>query len=432
MTSPTKCSLALAMLATLAGGAAQAAVIHVPGDHATIGAALAAAAAGDEVQVDPGLYLESDLFLPPDVGLRGLGDAEYDPVIIDAEGAGRVLMVGGGTARLENVTLRHGAADQGGGLFLESGTPEIVAVVLASCTANLGGGLFVSAAEPTIEGCRFLGNDARSLGGGVHAVDTPAIELVDCLFHENSAGAAGGAWYTARSGLAISGCTVVGNRAPLGAEGCSFGGSATTITSTIAVDNHAGDASWTAEQILLSDDAGQALNTCTLRWQPGWLGYLADQLDGATGNLEADPLFCYNDGGGLPGTFGLAANSPALPDENPYCDAIIGAFGIACGPVAAPDTPAVRTVLHPAFPNPFNPETTIRYETAQAGRVVLAVYGLDGRRVATLVDENRAAGMHQTSWFGRDDRGRSVASGVYLCRLVAGRTRTAIRLTLVK
>ena len=88
--------------------------------------------------------------------------------------------------------------------------------------------------------------------------------------------------------------------------------------------------------------------------------------------------------------------------------------------------------LEPNFPNPFNPITHVDYEIARAGPVKLVIYGLDGRRVATLVDEDQAAGAHTATWAGLDDRGRSVASGVYIGRLLADESSAAVRLTLVK
>lgn len=80
-----------------------------------------------------------------------------------------------------------------------------------------------------------------------------------------------------------------------------------------------------------------------------------------------------------------------------------------------PGGPAGR--LYPAAPNPFNPSTTIRYTLAHDRTVELAVFGLDGRLLRTLPGGFRRAGDHQATWDGRDDAGRPLASGTYLCRL---------------
>ncbi|MFO7653850.1 MAG: C1 family peptidase [Candidatus Krumholzibacteriia bacterium] len=88
--------------------------------------------------------------------------------------------------------------------------------------------------------------------------------------------------------------------------------------------------------------------------------------------------------------------------------------------------------LAPAVPNPFNPRTTIRFELPLGGPTVVGVYDLTGRCVHTLVNEHRAAGLHQTSWNGRDAAGRPLPAGVYVARLetVAGVRST--KLILVK
>ena len=72
------------------------------------------------------------------------------------------------------------------------------------------------------------------------------------------------------------------------------------------------------------------------------------------------------------------------------------------------------------YPNPFSPGSgpaTVRYEVGRAGDVVLTLYDVRGRKVRTLVDGNHQQGTFTTTWDGRDDQGRRVASGVYFCRM---------------
>lgn len=70
--------------------------------------------------------------------------------------------------------------------------------------------------------------------------------------------------------------------------------------------------------------------------------------------------------------------------------------------------------LHPATPNPFNPQTTLHYDLPAAGRVRLAVYDVRGRLVRELVNGERPAGRHTVALDARD-----LPSGVYLVRLTA-------------
>jgi flagellar hook assembly protein FlgD len=73
--------------------------------------------------------------------------------------------------------------------------------------------------------------------------------------------------------------------------------------------------------------------------------------------------------------------------------------------------------LHQGYPNPFNPQVTIRYDLPRTQLVQLRVYTLAGERVATLVQEVMPAGRHEVVWNGRDSQGREMSSGSYLVRL---------------
>ena len=72
------------------------------------------------------------------------------------------------------------------------------------------------------------------------------------------------------------------------------------------------------------------------------------------------------------------------------------------------------------YPNPFNSGTVIRFALPEARSVELAVFNLSGQKVATLAQGVREAGQYSVRWDGRDDRRRSLASGVYFYRLRAG------------
>jgi hypothetical protein len=83
-------------------------------------------------------------------------------------------------------------------------------------------------------------------------------------------------------------------------------------------------------------------------------------------------------------------------------------------------------------PNPFNPTTQIRYSMLVAGQVHLEVLNVLGQHVATLVDGDRPAGIHQAAWEGVDDQGRPAASGVYFYRLRTDSFTQTRRMVLLK
>jgi len=75
--------------------------------------------------------------------------------------------------------------------------------------------------------------------------------------------------------------------------------------------------------------------------------------------------------------------------------------------------------LAPAYPNPFNPSTTIRYGLPEPADVDIVVFNIQGQEVRQLVNGRRTAGWHTVQWNGRNDRGVPLSSGVYLIRFRA-------------
>jgi hypothetical protein len=96
---------------------------------------------------------------------------------------------------------------------------------------------------------------------------------------------------------------------------------------------------------------------------------------------------------------------------------------------ASSETPS-EFRMHPNYPNPFNPATTIRYDLPVHADVNLTIYDLNGRVVQTLVNSTQSAGSYQIIWNAAD-----MASGLYIARIcVTGnlnRTKTQ-RLSLIK
>jgi len=73
-----------------------------------------------------------------------------------------------------------------------------------------------------------------------------------------------------------------------------------------------------------------------------------------------------------------------------------------------------------AFPNPFNPETTLRYGVIQKSFIEILIYNVRGQVVRKLMSEDKDAGWHQIRWDGLDDSGRILSSGVYFARMHMG------------
>ena len=94
--------------------------------------------------------------------------------------------------------------------------------------------------------------------------------------------------------------------------------------------------------------------------------------------------------------------------------------------VASSNAP-VNFVLEQNYPNPFNPQTTIAFSLEKDAHVTLSIYNVIGQLVATLVDENLAAGAYQRIW-----NAAAMTSGVYFYELRIGSQGTLKKMNLVK
>jgi uncharacterized Fe-S center protein len=85
------------------------------------------------------------------------------------------------------------------------------------------------------------------------------------------------------------------------------------------------------------------------------------------------------------------------------------------------------TVLYPAYPNPFNPSTTLSYSLGSASFVDLSIYDVKGQLVDCLCRENQNAGRHSAEW-----NPHSIGAGIYFARLTAGNHADVTRCLYVK
>jgi parallel beta-helix repeat protein len=153
---------------------------------------------------------------------------------------------------------------------------------------------------------------------------------------------------------------------------------------------------------------------------------IGDQT-GIEGNISADPLFVDPSAGDyhlLPGSPCVDAGHPPGVD--------IGAFESSFRGLAGDQALPQSFTLFQNYPNPFNPHTQIGYLLLDDRQVKITVFNSLGQRVKVLVDGHQTAGRKNVRWDGRDEQGKAVASGVYLCRMeVADITQTK-KMLLVK
>lgn len=114
---------------------------------------------------------------------------------------------------------------------------------------------------------------------------------------------------------------------------------------------------------------------------------------------------------------------------------VVESDGVSVGPsssmLAGSRGSSKALSLH-AAPNPFNPRTELFFELPVAGEVKLVLYDVRGRRVRTLIQEHRRAGVQSIVWDGRDEQGGPVASGTLYARLSGPEVLQTTRLVLLQ
>ena len=84
--------------------------------------------------------------------------------------------------------------------------------------------------------------------------------------------------------------------------------------------------------------------------------------------------------------------------------------------------------LYAAYPNPFNPVTTIQFDVETvSSKSVLNIYNISGKNVATLVNERLKSGSYEVQWDAS-----SFSSGVYFSELISGGKRVSQKMILLK
>jgi hypothetical protein len=165
---------------------------------------------------------------------------------------------------------------------------------------------------------------------------------------------------------------------------------------------------------------------------------VVDNILGETG-LAAPQVFAQTDGKVAIAAFGNTASEGDLglnlifrakqEIEDSYIELTNGAlqdgtYGL--NQITAPVSVRIQTrpeayALNDNYPNPFNPETTIKYQLPDAGQVRLEVYNMLGQVVKTLVDNQfQNAGRYTLQWDATNNSGQPLSSGVYFYRILAG------------
>ena len=161
------------------------------------------------------------------------------------------------------------------------------------------------------------------------------------------------------------------------------------------------------QTILVSDDEGQTWSDLTSGLSPNEMFYLGGDLElTSSGYLYAGARYVHRS---------------AYPVSTPPLD---------IEPINIPEE--FSFTLYPAYPNPFNPITTLHYDMPEDNLVNITIYDMVGRVVKTLININQTAGYHSIRWSATNYTGQPVSAGLYLYSIEAGDFRQTRKMVLLK
>jgi hypothetical protein len=128
----------------------------------------------------------------------------------------------------------------------------------------------------------------------------------------------------------------------------------------------------------------------------------------------------------------ILGNRVVIADLRLYQVEEIDTIGSGSGPQSASSALIQKPILYQSYPNPAKARTVIRFSLSVNSKVNLSIYDISGRLVKTLVNQNQTFGIYSISWDGRDNKGRTVAQGVYFCHLKTDDFSDIKRLVLIR
>ncbi len=375
-----------------------------------------------------GIYaLDSDLTLV-DCDVSGHLDSE--------EGGGMYLAGHNDVSSLDmtgGTVAGNSAKTNGAGIYINGGSLDMLRVTLdanvrtPTATFMHGGGIFATAAAASLDSLVCTANDAH-VGGALDLNNCSTADVTRSVITGNTGFFWGGALnYDANAAGSVVSNTIAANTSSSGGAGIYMTSSSPTIDNNLVAFN-VGGAGFANGMALTGSSPTFSCNDVFGNANAQYSG-ITDPT-GSNGNVSVDPLFCNQSAG----NFNLTNESPCAAANSGGCG-LIGALSSGCGVSPVPDEAdelptAFRVDQN--FPNPFNPRTTIRFSLPSAGQTRVSIFDVAGRHVRTLVDDNLEAKVHEVKWVGDDDKGRTVAAGVYFYLVSSGENRSVGRMALVK
>ena len=266
----------------------------------------------------------------------------------------------------------NGMRFEGGGIYCANSSPNLKKVVITDNKAMANGGGMVCSenANPFLENCTISNNIAESGFGGGIALYGSCASLLNTILWGNSPD-------------------------EIYFFGLDYSRSCVTVSYTDILDS--------TKRIITN-------NNGDVYWHEG--------------NMSYNPLFCNPDSC----IYTLSEKSPCIGTGKDGKN--IGALRVGCtsvGVIHKPSNLPIKSELSQNYPNPFNPLTNISFALPSRSFVVLKVFDLIGREIATLISKELPPGKYSRQW---DASG--MPSGVYFYRLHVGTFTETKKLILLR
>jgi parallel beta-helix repeat protein/predicted outer membrane repeat protein len=358
------------------------------------------------------------------------------PIISNCYVIGNSAIHGGGikclsssSPTISNCIVDGNSASQGGGInCYRSSNPSISDCYVIGNSASVGGGIYCNLSSPTITDCTISDNLESQQGGGIccHTASNPTVS--NCVINGNSAISGGGIYCSGGSSPSISNGTIRGNLA-LHEGGGIYSSSGTTISNCAVTDN-TGEGIYIESgnnnpEIFYSDFYNNSEgNFGGPDVDPDFGVIVGTNANGdpcdAYFNIYLNPRYIDPDNG----DYHLQEDSPCIdagdPDNPLDPDgtiADIGAFfydhDLFVADFSNTELPDSYTIS-PAYPNPFNPTTTVSVSLPHPAELNVSVFNVNGQHVATLANGQFNAGSHNLTFDASN-----LAGGVYFVRASA-------------
>ncbi|MEE9190352.1 MAG: T9SS type A sorting domain-containing protein, partial [Candidatus Neomarinimicrobiota bacterium] len=150
-----------------------------------------------------------------------------------------------------------------------------------------------------------------------------------------------------------------------------------------------------------------------------------------------------SDGGYILGGYSasdLSGDKTEANQKEPFEPILTGDYWIvklSPDPLISTEDQSIMTIpdqltVFPAYPNPFNPSTTIRYGIESDSRVTIEIHDISGKQILTLLNNTQTQGWYSVVWNGTNQQGDQAPAGVYFSKITSGNEVITSKLMLLK